>query len=153
MKSYAIRNSYTLFLNSEVGCTKTAIGSKNISFLWDISPILITELAKLKVFLIQYQGAGSKDSIVSFKIRDVLYNAGNYYSSDGSYPNIFAGQLNQTAQTNVYYTGGNSLELIPQAINTITILATDSLTNINSGVDDTLKFMIGITIDDFEINK
>ena len=121
--------------------------------MWDISPILITELAKLRVFLIQYQGAGSKDNIVSFKIRDVLYNAGNYYSSDGSYPTIFAGQLNQTAQTNVYYTGGNSLELIPQAINTITILATDSLTKINSGVDDTLKFMIGITIDDFEINK
>ena len=114
MKSYAVRNSYTLFLNSEVGCTKTAIGSKNISFLWDIPPILITELAKLKVFLIQYQGAGSKDNIVSFKLQDVLYNAGQYYSSDGSYPNIFAGQLNQTAQTNVYYTGGNSLELIPQ---------------------------------------
>jgi hypothetical protein len=42
-----------------------------------------------------------------------------------------------------------SLELIPQAINTITILATDSLTNINSSVDSTYKFMIGITIDDY----
>ena len=153
MKSYVVRNSYTLYLNSEMGCNKNAIGTKNISFTWDINPILITELAKLRVFLIQYQGAGSKDNIVSFKIRDVLYNAGQYYSSDGSYPNIFAGQLNQTAQTNVYYTGMGSLELIPQAINTITILITDSLTNINSGVDDTLKFMIGITIDDYGMEK
>ena len=56
MKSYALKNSYTLYLNSEMGCTKTAIGTKSISFLWDISPILITELAKLKVFLIQYSG-------------------------------------------------------------------------------------------------
>ena len=138
-----------------MGCTKNAIGCKNVSFTWDINPILITELAKLRVFLIQYQGTGSntKDNIVSFKIQDVLYNAGQYYSSDGSYPNIFAGQLNQTAQTNVYYTGMGSLELIPQAINTITILITDSLTNINSGVDDTLKFMIGITIDDYGMEK
>ena len=56
MKSYVVRNSYTLYLNTEMGCTKTAIGTKSISFLWDISPILITELAKLKVFLIQYSG-------------------------------------------------------------------------------------------------
>ena len=155
MKSYVVRNSYTLYLNSEMGCTKNAIGSKNISFTWDINPILITEIAKLRVFLLQYQGTGSntKDSIVSFKLRDVLYNAGNYYSSDGSYPNIFAGVLNQTAQTNVYYTGMGSLELIPQAINTLTILITDSLTNINSGVDDTYKFMIGITIDDYGMEK
>ena len=137
MKSYVVRNSYTLYLNSEMGCTKNAIGTKNISFTWDINPILITELAKLRVFLIQYQGTGSntKDNIVSFKIQDVLYNAGQYYSSDGSYPNIFADVLDQTAQTNVYFTGMGSLELIPQAINTITILATDSLSNINSGLD------------------
>ena len=51
------------------------------------------------------------------------------------------------------YTGMGSLELIPQAINTITILITDSLTNINSGVDDTLKFMLGITIDDYGMEK
>ena len=83
----------------------------------------------------------------------MLYNAGNYYSSDGSYPNIFSGVLNQTSQTNVYYTGMGSLELISQAINTLTILITDSLTNINSGVDDTYKFMIGITIDDYGMEK
>ena len=57
--------------------------------------LLITELAKLKVFLIQYSSTGSnkKDNKVLFKIKDILYNAGNYYSSDGSYPTVLAGQL------------------------------------------------------------
>ena len=73
--------------------------------------------------------------------------------SDGSYPNIFAGVLDQTSQNNVYFTGMGSLELIPQAINTITSLATDSLTNINSGVDNTYKIMIDITIDDYGMEK
>ena len=57
-----------------MSCTKNAIGTKNISFTWDIIPILITELAELRVFLIQYQRTGSntKDNVVSFKIQDVL---------------------------------------------------------------------------------
>ena len=149
------KSTFTGCCHSWVACTDcrvvptyTAVGPSVTAYRLSVSPtwMLLFEsansspLAKLRVFLIQYQGRGSntKDNIVSFKIQDVLYNAGQYYSSDGSYTNIFAGVLDQATQTNVYFTGMGSLERIPQAINTITILATDSLTNINSGVDDTL---------------
>lgn len=151
VKKYIPKSTYTLYLNSEVNCNKYAVGSKNLQFNWDISPIIINENAKLKVFLLQYQGVGSNNNVITFKLRDVLYNNSVYYSSDGSYPTIFAGLMNQTTQTNVYFTGGGTLDLIPQAINTITIITTDSLTDITSGIDNTLKFVIGITIEDFDV--
>lgn len=142
-------NYYTLYLNSEVNTTKYAIGSKNLSYTFDVPSIIIKNKAKLKVFLLTHTGT-TNGSIITFKLKDVNFNGACYYSNDISYPTIFCGQLNGE---NNYYTGGANgggyLELTTQAINTITILTTDSLTNINSGISNGLKFIIGIVIEDF----
>jgi len=50
---------------------------------------------------------------------------------------------------NNYYLG-NELLLLKQAINRITIITSDDLTNITSGINTGLKFIIGLKIEDAE---
>jgi hypothetical protein len=49
--------------------------------------------------------------------------------------------------SNNYYIG-NELLLLKQAINRITLLVSDDMTNTTSGINTALKFIIGLKIED-----
>ncbi len=50
---------------------------------------------------------------------------------------------------NTYYLG-NEFLLLKQAINRITLIVSDDMTNTTSGINTSLKFIIGLKIEDAE---
>ena len=147
-KSYKIIDDKILYLNTEVNCTKVAAGSKNVEFIW--KPITIDEFAKLKVFTCQ-QGAGTRgSSVLSFRLKNVLFNQSTYYSIENSqFPLIFAGSFN--TDTTFWDTTLSGISIIPQTLNTISIVVSDVLTNQSAGIDNTISFLIGIHIQQYDL--
>jgi hypothetical protein len=93
-----------------------------------------------------HQGTGHGDNIITFKIKDIQINNNSYFCNDGSYPTIMTATFNSV---NNFYIGNEPL-LLKQAINRITIITSDDLTNITSGINTGLKFIIGLKIEDAE---
>ena len=149
-KSYKIIDDKILYLNTEVNCTKVAAGSKNVEFIWKIPSITIDEFAKLKVFTCQ-QGAGTRgSSVLSFRLKNVLFNQSTYYSIENSqFPLIFAGSFN--TDTTFWDTTLSGISIIPQTLNTISIVVSDVLTNQSAGIDNTISFLIGIHIQQYDL--
>ena len=71
-----------------------------------------------------------------------------YLSNDGGIPTIIATTFNNTR--NLYEE--NDIPLIRQTINTIRLFISDSLTNANAGIPDTMNFCISLKIEE-EINE
>ena len=140
------RNSFNIYLNSEVNCNKLLNSSKNSEFIFEIPALLINYRSKLSVMSLVHQGTGHGDNIITFKIKDIQINNNSYYCNDGSYPTIMTATFNSV---NSYYLG-NELLLLKQAINRITIITSDDLTDITSGINTGLKFIIGLKIEDAE---
>ena len=91
-----------------------------------------------------HQGTGHGDNIITFKIKDILINNNSYFCNDGSYPTIMTTTFNSANNVNL----GNELLLLKQALNRVTIIATDDLTNTSAGINTALKFIIGLKIED-----
>jgi hypothetical protein len=140
------KNTYNIYLNSEVNCLKLVNGSKNSEFVFEIPALLVNDRSKLSVMSLAHQGTGQGDNIITFKIKDIQINNNSYFCNDGSYPTIMTASFNTA---NNYYLG-NELILLKQAINRITIITSDDLTNITSGINTGLKFIIGLKIEDAE---
>ena len=140
------KNTYNIYLNSEVNCLKLVNGSKNSEFVFEIPALLVNDRSKLSVMSLAHQGTGHGDNIITFKIKDIQINNNSYFCNDGSYPTIMTATFNSV---NNYYLG-NELLLLKQAINRITIITSDDLTNITSGINTGLKFIIGLKIEDSE---
>jgi hypothetical protein len=140
------KNTYNIYLNSEVNCLKLVNGSKNSEFVFEIPALLVNDRSKLSVMSLAHQGTGHGDNIITFKIKDIQINNSSYFCNDGSYPTIMTATFNNN---NNYYLG-NELILLKQAINRITIITSDDLTNITSGINTGLKFIIGLKIEDAE---
>jgi len=121
-------------------------GSKNSEFVFEIPALLVNDRSKLSVMSLAHQGTGHGDNIITFKIKDIQINNNSYFCNDGSYPTIMTATFNSV---NNYYLG-NELLLLKQAINRITIITSDDLTNITSGINTGLKFIIGLKIEDAE---
>lgn len=136
---------YTIYLNTEINCVKITDGTKNQGFVWDVSNIDVKNGMRLRVFNVAHAGTGHGDNIITFKINDLSYNSCFYYGNDASPPTIFQGTF---GTANCYYQPWGELVLNNQTINTITIRVSDDLTNINSGVNTALKFIIGLVIED-----
>jgi len=140
------KNSYNIYLNSEVNCLKVLNGSKNSEFVFEIPALLVNDRSKLSVMSLAHQGTGHGDNIITFKIKDIQINNNSYYCNDGSYPTIMTATFNSN---NSYYLG-NEFLLLKQAINRITLIVTDDITNTTSGINTALKFIIGLKIEDAE---
>lgn len=141
------KQTYNIYLNTEVNCLKiTNSSGKNSEFVFELPALLINANSKLTTFAFCHQGSGHGDNIITFKIKDVLINNNSYYCNDGSYPSILTCTFNSVNNVNL----GNELLLLKQALNRITIIVSDDLTNNNAGINTALKFIIGLKIEDAE---
>jgi hypothetical protein len=146
-----VKEITNIFINSKIAVDSgnAITGSSRIYALYmDVPPIIIKNKANLKVANICHSGTGHGDSIIIFKLDGIMTDNNKYLSNDGGYPTIIATTFNNTR--NLYEE--NDIPLIRQTINTIRLIISDSLTNINAGVANTLNFCISLKIEE-EINE
>jgi hypothetical protein len=136
----------TIYLNTAINCNKTTNsgGTKNLIYSFDLPPTEIKNNSKLRVVSIihTHAGGGSKLNVV-FKIRDIQFNNNNYWGNDGFYPTI----LTLDTEKPSYY-NGSELVLGKQTINFINLVVSDSLSDLNSGVDIAVNFSIILEIEE-----
>jgi hypothetical protein len=127
MPNLKIQDKKIIYLNTEANCYKSVNGdsTKNLEFTWNIPAIKIDDLAHLSVANFQHEGTGDNSHILTFSIKDVLFNSRNYYSTNNiSSPILISASLSSAT---TYWSGDNfGITLTPQIINSITIMATDT---------------------------
>ena len=146
-----VKEITNIYINSKIAVDSgNAItgGSRIYAIYMDVPPIIIKNKANLKVANICHSGTGHGDNIIIFKLDGIMTDNNKYLSNDGGYPTIIATTFNNTR--NLYEE--NDIPLIRQTINTIRLIISDSLTNINAGVANTLNFCISLKIEE-EINE
>lgn len=140
-----------IFINSKIAVDNGNANTGNnriYSLYMDVPPIIIKNRANLKVANICHSGTGHGDNIIIFKLDGIMTDNNKYLSNDGGIPTILATTFNNTR--NLYEE--NDIPLIRQTINSIRLIISDSLTNINAGVSNTLNFCISLKIEE-EINE
>ena len=141
-----------LYLNTETNCTKNTVSSKNYEFTWNISPIVLNEYSVCKVISIAHDATATidhSDNIITFRLKDVIYNPELYRSTDNSaYPIIHA--MPWDTESQYYDPSLGGLYLTPQTINRISIVPSDSTTNANGGVSSSVQFIIGIVFQPYD---
>lgn len=141
-----------LYLNTETNCVKTTNGSKNSEFTWNISPIVLNEYSICKVISIAHDATVAtehSDNILTFRLKDIVYNPELYRSTDNSaYPILHAMPFDTESQYYDPSLGGVSL--IPQTINRISIVASDSTTIPQGGVSANIQFIIGVVFQQYD---
>lgn len=141
-----------LYLNTETNCTKTTISGKNYEFSWNISPILLNEYSVCKPFSIAHDATAitdHSDNILTFRLKDIIINPELYRSTDNSgYPIIHAMPFDTESQ---YYDSSlGGLYLVPQTINRISLIVSDSTTNAQNGVSSSIQFVIGLVFQQYD---
>ena len=146
-----VKEITNIFINSSVAVNAVntiSSGGRLFSIYMDVPPIIIRNKANLKVANICHSGTGHGDSIIIFKVEGIMTDNNKYLSNDGGIPTIIATTFNNTR--NLYEE--NDIPLIRQTINTIRLIISDSLTNPNAGIPNTLNFCISLKIEE-EINE
>lgn len=146
-----VKEITNIFINSSVAVNAgntISSGGRLFSIYMDVPPIIIRNKANLKVANICHSGTGHGDSIIIFKLEGIMTDNNKYLSNDGGIPTIIATTFNNTR--NLYEE--NDIPLIRQTINTIRLIISDSLTNPNAGIPNTLNFCISLKIEE-EINE
>lgn len=148
-----------LYLNTETNCTKKdnatvdaqgnpVAATRNLEFSWNnISPIFLNEYTIVKVFSVAHDAnvhsTDHSDNIITIRLKDVIYNPELYRSTDNSgYPIIHAMPFDSESTYNDLSMGG--LYVVPQTINRISLIISDSMTNPHNGVLLSMKFIIGL---------
>jgi len=148
MKLLKPLENIVLYLNSETNCTKTSDTTRNYEFSWNnIMPISLQEYSICKIVSIAHDAnvhsTDHGDNIITFRLKDVIYNTELYRSTDNSgYPILHAMPFDTETPYNDLSLGG--LYLTPQTINRISIVVSDSMTNANNGISANVKFLIGL---------
>ncbi len=146
-----VKEITNIFINSKIAVNNgnaNNSGGRIYSIYMDVPPIIIKNRANLKVANICHSGTGHGDSIIIFKLDGIMTDNNKYLSNDGGIPTIIATTFNNTR--NLYEE--NDIPLIRQTINTIRLIISDSLTNANAGIADTINFCISLKIEE-EINE
>ena len=146
-----VKEITNIFINSSVAVNAgntISSGGRLFSIYMDVPPIIIRNKANLKVANICHSGTGHGDSIIIFKVEGIMTDNNKYLSNDGGIPTIIATTFNNTR--NLYEE--NDIPLIRQTINTIRLIISDSLTNPNAGIPNTINFCISLKIEE-EINE
>ena len=136
----------TIVLNTGQNCTKTVLNSKNTIFTFDIPPIDIPKNAKLSVasFIHKDPSKATNKYVIVLKLKDIMYNNYYYYCNDlNNSPTILTFDTDYPSFCNGCY-----IYLNKQTISMISLLGTDSLTDMNSGIATTLEFCITLQIED-----
>lgn len=147
MVNWKVKDRQVIILNSEVNCIKTNASGINTSFTWNNLNIKIDDPAHIFISNFQKEGTGDGSKIITFRISGVDYT--NYKSTGGNgNPVIFFGSFS----TNSYWNGEDTAITLRdnQYINSITLLASDTLSNPNAGIADTLKFMMCLIVEEFD---
>lgn len=143
-----------LYLNSETNCVKNNANGRNYEFTWNnISPISLNEYSVIKVISIAHDAsihsADHSDNIITFRLKDIIYNPELYRSTDNSgYPIIHAMPFDGESPYNDLSLGG--LYLTPQTINRISINVSDNMSNPNNGINQNIQFLIGLVIQPYD---
>ena len=116
LKKKYILNPGTSTTNIMLGCS------------FDIPNFSVENGAKLRITNIAHEGGINQCLIY---IKDIAFNSSLYYTSDGSYPLLFSGNLGNN-QPQIYLK--NTLTLNKQSINYLNFIFSDSLIDINSGI-------------------
>ena len=148
-----VKEITNIFINSKIAVDSgNAItgGSRIYAIYMDVPPIIIKNKANLKVANICHSDTSGTtgNNIFIFKLDGIMTDNNKYLSNDGGYPTIIATTFNNTR--NLYEE--NDIPLIRQTINTIRLIISDSLTNVNAGVANTINFCISLKIEE-EINE
>lgn len=152
MPNLKVQDRKIIYLNTKANCSKTVSTdtTKNLEFTWRIPSVKIDDLAHLSVLNFQHEGTGDGNHILTFLIKDIQYNTRNYYSTNNISSSILISASLQSTAT--YWSGDNfGITLTPQMINTITIIASDTLNDPFSGVATTLKFVFCLSIEEFDV--
>jgi hypothetical protein len=141
-----------LYLNTETNCIKSSGNSKNYEFTWCISPIILNEFSICKVISIAHDAAATTDhgdNIITIRLKDIMYNPELYRSTDNSgYPIIHS--MPWDTESQYYDPSLGGLYLVPQTINRLSVVISDSVTNAQNGVPDTIKFVIGLVFQQYD---
>ena len=134
-----------IYLNTNFKCTVTTnASSKNTKFSWVLPDIVIDDLGYLSVFNIRPVNH-STSTIYTFRLKNVEVDSKNIFSSDYGAPILNTIVFGSTFLPNEY-----GLTLPPQTIRNITISVSDDITNMNSGIGNTIQFVIGLKIKEFD---
>ena len=141
-----------LYLNTEVNCSRTSNLARFYEFSWQISPIILNEFSVCKVISIAHDAANASDhgdNIITIRLKDVLYNQELYRSADNSgYPILHAMPFDTEAQ---YYDASlGGLYLVPQTINKLSMIISDSVTVPQNGISENIKFVIGLVFQQYD---
>lgn len=148
-----VKEITNIFINSRIAVNNSNVIAANgriYSIYMDVPPIIIRNRANLKVANICHSGSGTgQDKVIYiFKLDGIMTDNNKYLSNDGGIPTILATTLDSSR--NLYEE--NDIPLIRQTINTIRLIISDSLTNVNAGIPDTINFCISLKIEE-EINE
>ena len=152
MPNLKVQDKKIIYLNTEANCTKleSSDANKNLEFTWMLPSLKIDDLAHLSVAIFQHEGTGHVNQVLTFRIKDILFNSRNYYSSDNISSAIL---ISASLSSEATYWSGNDfgITLTPQIINSITIIASDTLSDPFSGIANTLHFIMCLVIEEFDI--
>ena len=141
-----------LYLNTETNCIKNTSGSRNYEYTWAISPIILNEYSICKVFSIAHDAslvADHADNIITFRLKDIMINPELYRSTDNSgYPIIHA--MPWDTESQYYDPSLGGLFLVPQTINRISIVVSDSVSDANNGINSSITFVIGLVFQPYD---
>jgi hypothetical protein len=146
-----VKEITNIFINSKFAVNNGNANTGNsriYSIYMDVPPIIIRKKANLKVANICHSGSGHADNIIIFKLDGIMTDNNKYISNDGGIPTIIATTFNNTR--NLYEE--NDIPLIKQTINTIRLVITDDLTNVNAGIADNINFCISLKIEE-DVNE
>ena len=139
-----------LYLNTETNCVKTAVDGKNTEFTWQISPIVLSEYSIIKLCSLAHTNTVNHgDNIMTFRLKDIIYNPELYRSTDNcGYPIIWS--MPFITESAFFDCNLGGLYLTPQTINRISIIVSDDVVNANAGLNSDIKLVIGLCIQEYD---
>lgn len=144
MKYYKPKNTTILYLNTEWNCMKTASGSKNTTFTWNINNTILNDLGKISVFSVAGTGIDANATYVFRLVPNIQIESNNVFISDYSSPILFI--YSPTTSSDNF----EGIDLKPQVLNTISITVDDDIAT-KTGIANTIKLLIGIKIEERDV--
>jgi hypothetical protein len=144
---YKLRTTKTIILNSAFATKSTLSSGKNTIFRFDLRNLQIDDYSILK--LASVYATGSVGSLIyTFKSMNLQYNNRCYFSTDNNgYPTIATASF---VSTNYYQDNISGIILQPQNIDNITLIVSDSLSDISNGIDSDIDFVLTLSLEIYE---
>lgn len=127
--SYQYKKKKLIWLNSNNATSSIKNGTTYYEFSFDIPQFQLYNQTKLSV--ISYTSNEATAKPIYLKLKNLLYDTSSTWSNDNeAYPYIF---INHIGVAGMVQNNINSLTLLPQSINNITLIINDSFILRNNG--------------------